>query len=224
MSRFAEQAAHARAEFARSLATAVLAAQAQQAAFPQDPAAGSHPGSAMPGMPGGPMGAAGVGGINPLLMGGSVGQRIVMLAQGEVGVREEPHGSNDGPRIREYRTATAGAEHTPGPWCAYFVSWLAREAGAPIGENGQGTGWVPTIEAWGRQAGRFLAPSTQPAPGDIIIFDRNGNGTSDHTGIVEYVGTDGTIHTIEGNVSSQDVARRSYAPSERQVVGYVRAG
>ena len=70
--------------------------------------------------PGAAGGAAPVGGGN-----GSVGQKIVALARGEIGVKESPPGSNNSPRIAQYRSATAGAPG-PGPWCAYFTSWLAR--------------------------------------------------------------------------------------------------
>lgn len=173
-------------------------------------------------MPGGYGGIGGVGGVGlPGSFGGSgaVGQRMVQLAQQEIGVHETS-GNNDGTRIREYRTATAGAENSPGPWCAYFVSWLARNAGAPIGANGNGTGYVPTLEAWGKQTNRYQEfGQGQPQPGDIVIFDWGGDGTPDHTGIVESVGTDGTIHTIEGN-SSDQVARRTHPRSD--AIGFVR--
>lgn len=152
---------------------------------------------------------------------GGVGERMVALATGELGV-SEINGSNEAPRIREYRTATAGAEKTPGPWCAYFVSWLAREAGAPIGANGNGTGYVPTLEAWGKQEGRFVRPSEgAPRPGDIVIFNWGGSGPADHTGIVERIGSNGTIYTIEGN-SSDAVRRREYPSSSGDIAGYIR--
>ena len=38
--------------------------------------------------------------------------------------------------------------------------------------------------------------------GDIVLFDFNRNGTSDHIGIVESVNKNGTITTIEGNTGS----------------------
>lgn len=170
-------------------------------------------------MPG--MSAAGIGGIGLPGMSSSVGARMVQLAQGELGVAESPAGSNESPRIRQYRSATAGAENTPGPWCAYFVSWLASNAGAPIGANGAGTGYVPTLTAWGRQTGRFIDAPATPQPGDIIIFSRG--GIPGHTGIVESVDGNGRVHTIEGN-SSDRVTRRDYAGSSNEIIGYVRPG
>src|SRR5581483_11584387 len=63
--------------------------------------------------------------------GGVAGQRIVAVAEGQLGQAEQPPGSNESPAIAEYRAATAGA--VPGaPWCAYFASWAARAAGEPL--------------------------------------------------------------------------------------------
>lgn len=154
---------------------------------------------------------------------GMAGSKMVALAQQELArdVRESS-GNNESPRIREYRAATAGAENTPGPWCAYFVSWLAREAGAPIGAGGNGTGYVPTLEAWGKQEDRFLEHGTgRPNPGDVVIFDWGGDGVPDHTGIVERVDPDGRIHTIEGN-ASDTILRRTYPADTSHITGYVR--
>jgi hypothetical protein len=127
------------------------------------------------------------------------GLRALAAAAAEVGVREEPPGSNDGPRIAEYRAATAGS--APGvPWCAYFVSWAAGQAGAPIGEEGQGYGAVEEIEAWARRTGRFLPVEALPQPGDLILFGGR------HVGIVESVNGDGSLATVEGN--HQDAVSR----------------
>ncbi|MBI5104845.1 MAG: hypothetical protein HZB46_07650, partial [Solirubrobacterales bacterium] len=66
------------------------------------------------------------------LTGGTPGLRALQAAQAEVGVAEQPPGSNDSPRIAQYREATAGSG--VGPWCAYFTSWAAAQAGVPLGE------------------------------------------------------------------------------------------
>jgi cell wall-associated NlpC family hydrolase len=147
----------------------------------------------------------------------SAGQAIVNLASQEVGVAEQPPGSNDSPRIAQFRQATAGSG--VGPWCAYFTSWAAREAGVPLGDSGQGFGRVDDVYAWAQKAGKAI-PNTggdvKPQPGDLIVWD-------EHIGVVDSVGTDGTINTIEGN-SSDQVSRRSYAPGQRPAIGYVRLG
>ncbi len=144
------------------------------------------------------------------------GQAMVNLARAEVGVAEQPPGSNDSPRIAQFRQATAGAPG-PGPWCAYFVSWAAREAGAPIGDAGQGYGRVDDVWAWAERSGKAIpAGSGRPQPGDLIVWD-------EHIGIVESVGADGSIHTIEGN-SSDRVSQRTYGADGGGAIGYVRLG
>jgi CHAP domain len=147
----------------------------------------------------------------------SAGQAIVNLVSQEVGVSEQPPGSNDSPRIAQYRQATAGSG--VGPWCAYFTSWAAREAGVPLGDNGQGFGRVDDVYAWAQKAGKAI-PNTggtvTPQSGDLIVWD-------EHIGVVKNVDADGTIHTIEGN-SSDKVSERTYAPGARPAIGYVRLG
>ena len=147
--------------------------------------------------------------------GTGAGQAMVNLVRNEVGVAEQPPGSNDGPRIAQYRQATAGSG--VGPWCAYFVSWAAREAGAPIGDAGQGFGRVDDVWAWGERSGKAIpAGSGPPQVGDLIVWD-------EHIGIVESVGADGSIATIEGN-SSDSVARRTYGSDGGGAIGFVRLG
>jgi hypothetical protein len=145
------------------------------------------------------------------------GQRALALAQQEVGQAEQPPGSNDSPRIAEYRTATAGAGI--GPWCAYFVSWAAKNAGAPLGEAGQGFGSVAAVASWAQRTGRWnpAASGQPPQAGDLIVWG------GQHIGIVESVDPDGTIHTIEGN-SSNMVTRRTHDASGDGATGYVRLG
>jgi CHAP domain len=146
----------------------------------------------------------------------SAGQAIVNLVRNEIGVAEQPPGSNDSPRIAQFRQATAGSG--VGPWCAYFTSWAAREAGVPLGDNGQGFGRVDDVYAWGQKTGKAIpnGEGVTPEPGDLIVWD-------EHIGVVESVGADGTINTIEGN-SSDKVSQRSYAPGSRPAIGYVRLG
>src|SRR5689334_4135177 len=55
------------------------------------------------------------------LLGNASGSPMTTIAAAELGQAEQPPGSNDSPRIAQYRTATAGSG--VGPWCAYFVSW-----------------------------------------------------------------------------------------------------
>jgi CHAP domain len=143
---------------------------------------------------------------------GSPGTAMTAIAGAEVGQAEQPPGSNDSPRIAQYRTATAGSG--VGPWCAYFVSWVARQAGMPLGDHGEGFGSVDQLYAWAQRNGRAVAngPGVVPRPGDLIVFD-------EHVGIVEQVLPGGRIQTLEGN-SSDKVSRNVHEFSD--ALGYVR--
>jgi CHAP domain-containing protein len=148
---------------------------------------------------------------------GTGGSAALAAAQSQVGVSEQPPGSNDGPQIANYRTATAGSG--VGPWCAYFVSWAAAQAGVPLGEAGQGFGSVSAVWDWAQRTGRATPAGTgvRPNPGDLIVWGGR------HIGIVESVDPDGSIHTVEGN-SSNAVSRRTYGPDGGGATGYVRLG
>jgi CHAP domain len=144
---------------------------------------------------------------------GTVGQRIVAIAESQLGQTEQPPGSNESPAIAQYRSATAGA--IPGaPWCAYFASWVARQAGEPIGEGGQGAGAVSEVWSWAQSSGRAIVngPGVVPKPGDLIVFG------DEHVGIVRDVLPDGQIQTIEGNYENK-VAANVRSPTE--ATGYV---
>ncbi|MTD45440.1 CHAP domain-containing protein [Conexibacter sp. W3-3-2] len=147
----------------------------------------------------------------------ATGARRVQIAAAELGVTEQPPGSNDSPRIAEYRAAMRGAPGV-GPWCAYFTSWVAQQAGTPLGETGQGFASVDAVYAWAQRTGRAVPNSAsapaRPQPGDLIVWD-------EHIGLVESVAADGTVHTIEGN-SSDQVIRRQHAAGS--ALGYVRLG
>jgi len=144
--------------------------------------------------------------------GGSVASGIVQAAEGQVGQAEQPPGSNDGPQIALYRSAVQDAQAGQ-PWCAYFVSWAAAQAGSPLGDAGQGLGSVSEIASWAQRTGRYLPAGSPPQTGDLILFG------SEHVGLVESVNPDGSLTTIEGN-SSDAVSRVHRMPGE--ATAYVR--
>lgn len=194
--------------FAAALARASLGYAGEGGAGMTMPAAyglaGGMPLSA--GVVGSPGGVAGAGAGGP-------GARIVAIAESQIGQAEQPPGSNESPAIAEYRTATAGA--IPGaPWCAYFASWAARQAGEPVGSEGQGLGSVGEIWSWAQSTGRAMpnGPGVTPRPGDLIVFG------DEHVGIVRGVLPDGRIATIEGNYEDK-VAANVRGASE--ATGYV---
>jgi hypothetical protein len=160
-------------------------------------------------------GIAGTSALSPTYAAdeGSPGNRIVAIAESQLGQTEQPPGSNESPAIAQYRSATAGS--IPGaPWCAYFASWVARQAGEPIGENGQGAGAVSEVWSWAQSTGRAIpnGPGVVPQPGDLIVFG------DEHVGIVRDVLPNGQIQTIEGNYENK-VAANVRSPTE--ATGYV---
>ncbi len=103
-------------------------------------------------------------------------------------------------------------------WCACFASWCGDQAG--LIESGK----MPKFSlcddgiAWFQSKGKWKSRGYSPAPGTLIFFDWNGDGTSDHVGIVEK--TEGsTVYTVEGN-SSDAVNQRSYDINNGTIMGY----
>ncbi|MFZ1925139.1 MAG: CHAP domain-containing protein [Solirubrobacteraceae bacterium] len=148
--------------------------------------------------------------------GESPGARILAIAESQLGQTEQPPGSNESPAIAQYRTATQGA--IPGaPWCAYFASWVARQAGEPLGAQGQGIGDVSDVWSWAQSTGRAIpnGPGVVPKPGDLIVFG------GEHVGIIRGILPNGQIATIEGNYENK-VAANVRSPTE--ATGYVSMG
>lgn len=57
--------------------------------------------------------------------------------------------------------------------------------------------------------------------GDIIFFDWDKDGSSDHTGIVEYFDDILLqVYTIEGNTTGDDCDRNVYSYFNSQIMGY----
>jgi peptidoglycan hydrolase-like protein with peptidoglycan-binding domain len=118
--------------------------------------------------------------------------RILELAQGEIG-RTEATNRNDGQALKYPRYFGRGRE----AWCDDFVSWVNTHAGNPMNDfNCETT--HRTMVAEGRWKGRH-----DPQPGDIVLFDWNGDRHADHIGIVKAVNSDGSVQTIEGNTSKR---------------------
>ena len=102
------------------------------------------------------------------------------------------------------------------PWCACFVSWCFDKAGysAPRFAAVQRQG-IP----WFQSRGLYVStPYVDLAPGDVIFFDWQGDGHSDHVGLV--IGRDAeNVYTVEGN-SADSVRIKAYALDSSVVIGY----
>ncbi|MBR1461328.1 CHAP domain-containing protein, partial [bacterium] len=113
----------------------------------------------------------------------------------------------------------------PKEWCADFVTYVTYEACNRQGKTppaGFGSHDVRTMKNWAIKNGYFVRTSNiadngkyfismNIKPGNIIILNENG---ASHTGFVERVDWDGTIHTVEGNRDDK-VTRAAYEPSSK---------
>ena len=136
--------------------------------------------------------------------------RIVAIAQSYIGY------VGDGYSI-------FGERHgdSTGDWCAYFDWSVFEDAG--LSDLIPHTGYCPyAVDEFlnSPTAYFYRRGAYTPRNGDVIYFDYNGNGTPDHTGIVE--GCDGsTVTTIEGNTSSPaQVKRKYYDINDSGIYGY----
>ena len=120
---------------------------------------------------------------------------ILEIARSQIGTKESPAKSDN----VKYNTAYYGREVSDGkhPWCAVFVWWVFREAGAPELYYGGGeTAYCPTLMSFHKKQ-----KVTDYRPGDIVFFNFSGRSSAGHVGICE--SWDGTyITTIDGNTGS----------------------
>ena len=121
-------------------------------------------------------------------------EKILEIARSQIGTRESPANSDN----VKYNTAYYGREVSGKyPWCAVFVWWVFREAGASdLYYGGDKTAYCPTLMSFHKKQ-----KVTDYWPGDIVFFNFSGRSSAGHVGICE--SWDGTyITTIDGNTGS----------------------
>ena len=103
-------------------------------------------------------------------------------------------------------------------WCACFVSWCADQCGYI--DSGLIPKFAGCIDGanWFKSNNRWNDRNYEPKAGDIIFFDWEGDGTTDHVGIVEKC-ENGTVYTVEGN-SGDSVRQNSYPVGYYEILGY----
>jgi hypothetical protein len=122
-------------------------------------------------------------------------QQVINVAESQVGYVEGGGSSGHNGNITKY-----WAELAPGfqgqPWCAAFVRWVDKHAGAPDLPVSNPY-YCPSLVTYARQHGLWDADGRY-ASGDIVFFDFSGHGLAEHVGRV--ISDDGkTIQTVEGN-------------------------
>lgn len=118
---------------------------------------------------------------------------LIEIARGELGVKESPPKSNN----VKYNTWYYGREVSGSayPWCMVFVQWCCDRAGVKPPVKTASCGALLNAA---RKAGEAVYSGYRP--GDVVIYDFDGDGGTDHCGIVESV-SGSTVIAIEGNTS-----------------------
>ena len=143
---------------------------------------------------------------------------LLELARRQLGVKEDPPGSN---KVK-YNTWYYGREVSGAayPWCMVFVQWVFDRASVKLPTRTASCG---ALMRAAQAAGCWVTKGYRP--GDVVIYDFPGGAATDHCGIVEAV-DDSRVSAIEGNTSAASdadggaVERR--ARKFAQIVGAVR--
>lgn len=143
-----------------------------------------------------------VGSSSPLLS-----QTLVKAGQ-EVGVREEPLGSNRGPRVDQY-LRSVGLNPADGSfaWCAAFIYFCFDQASMGLSVKNPVIKTAGVLEHWdlagARGIRRLSADECQAEPSLVqpgMIFIITTGGGHGHTGLVEEV-RGVALTTLEGNTN-----------------------
>ena len=145
---------------------------------------------------------------------------ILQIGHGEEG------GNNSGTFVEMLKHKKYdGDTDDDGAWCASFVSWCFEQAYQEIG--------VPMPFAYSegakkiyRNVGGAGSFPENPAPGDVVCWDRGEPGSwQGHVGFVERV-EEGILYTVEGNVGAYPSKVRRFMhdlSQQDRLDGYARA-
>lgn len=120
----------------------------------------------------------------------------------------EVGGDNRGPWVRLYARGTEG---TKVQWCAYFVTFILKQAATARGSSAplRGSSSCDTLARQAQDAGRFVEGSHPDAKGNApklqhvsIFLERKSPSDWTHTGFAYAFQAD-TFQTIEGNYQAK---------------------
>lgn len=161
------------------------------------------------------------------------------------GVKEEPPGSNSGPRIREYLAPCVRGDRnaklhlTASNWCQAFASWCCYQALLPTDKgppHGYRAGVVEAIadvrDPNAKWTGRWVSVAEMratgwcPFPGDLAIYDRSIKGKPEtswyrHVNrVVSFDEKEGTFRTVGGN-EGQKVSLAEQHITKSSLLGFI---
>jgi hypothetical protein len=148
-------------------------------------------------------------------------EKALQIAVTQLGVQENPKGSNSGKEVNEYLKSVGLGKGFS--WCAAFIYWCFNKAALDLKVTNPLIKTGGVLAHW-NQADKKYRVTTSPEPGDIFIMDF-GKGLG-HTGIVEST-TASHINTIEGNASDANGGREGYIVTRKSrpktsIKGYLR--
>ena len=145
-------------------------------------------------------------------------QDAVSIAQTQLGYTESTMNymvAEDGETVKGYTRYGAWYGDPYAGWNTMFLSFCLHYAGVEDVPMDANCGSLVT--AWAD--GFVPAQSHEAAAGDLVFFDRDGDGTADHAGLVTEV-TDSGFTAIEGDVEGA-VRLLSYGADDPMILGYV---
>jgi peptidoglycan hydrolase-like protein with peptidoglycan-binding domain len=130
-------------------------------------------------------------------------QRTLAFAVSQIGVMEDPLGSNRGTQVEKYLASTnLGGGH---PWCMAFVYWCSEKAAIELNTTNQLYKTAHVLTQWNKTPTQnklskevAMARLELIKVGSIFIMDYGKN--AGHTGFVESINGN-LLTTIEGNTN-----------------------
>lgn len=143
-------------------------------------------------------------------------QDTLAIAETQLGYAESTKNyvvAEDGETVKGYTRYGAWCGEPYGDWNVMFLAFCLHYAGVEGVDRDCGgwvTSWADAFEP---------AQSHTPAVGDLVLFDRDGDGTADRAGLVAQI-TDSGFAAMEGD--AEDAVRLlTYGADDPGILGYI---
>lgn len=143
-------------------------------------------------------------------------QDTLAIAETQLGYAESTKNyvvAEDGETVKGYTRYGAWCGEPYGDWNVMFLTFCLHYAGVEGVDRDCGgwvTSWADAFEP---------AQSHTPAVGDLVLFDRDGDGTADRVGLVAQI-TDSGFAAMEGD--AEDAVRLlTYGADDPGILGYI---
>lgn len=151
-----------------------------------------------------------------VMLTGNWRQDTLAIAETQLGYAESTKNyvvAEDGETVKGYTRYGAWCEEPYGDWNVMFLTFCLHYAGVEGVDRDCGgwvTSWADAFEP---------AQSHTPAVGDLVLFDRDGDGTADRAGLVAQT-TDSGFAAMEGD--AEDAVRLlTYGADDPGILGYI---